>query len=301
MRCPSAELIAVISLLAAFTPQQAHAQSPPAPCAPLPGVDAVLDRPQRILVFGELYGTAEAPAAFAEIVCAASERGPVTVGVEWPGRTPEEVLGDKFSGYFGGYMRRPVETFMASDGGPDALRNFTDRLGTLYHDGRTSLAMVEMIVRLRNLRAAGANIRVVAFVDPIVPPRDAQPADLPALHEKGLADTLNSLPATQRLIVLVSALHARRESIDAAPPYDPMAMHLPAADTLTFEFETTGGQAWGCVRQCGAKDVRQTGVLPPGVWLHPMRTGGYDGAWSLGKVTASPRTPVPAVIPFREP
>ena len=51
-------------------------------CAPPEGASTLLDRPEQVIMIGELHGTAEAPHAVGEIACAAAERGPVVVALE---------------------------------------------------------------------------------------------------------------------------------------------------------------------------------------------------------------------------
>ncbi len=55
-------------------------------CKAIAGADQLLQRPDlRWLIVGELHGTAELPAAFADLVCLAASSGkPVTVGLEFP-------------------------------------------------------------------------------------------------------------------------------------------------------------------------------------------------------------------------
>jgi len=55
-------------------------------CAAIDGADTVLaDKNLSFLVLGELHGTAETPAIFADLVCLATlKRGKVVVGVEFP-------------------------------------------------------------------------------------------------------------------------------------------------------------------------------------------------------------------------
>lgn len=53
-------------------------------CAAPTGADALLARPERILVVGDSHGTVEIPAAFLAIVCEAARQGPVTVALEMP-------------------------------------------------------------------------------------------------------------------------------------------------------------------------------------------------------------------------
>lgn len=44
-------------------------------CSPPEGTASLLDRPEPVIMIGELHGTAQAPYAVGEIACAASERG----------------------------------------------------------------------------------------------------------------------------------------------------------------------------------------------------------------------------------
>lgn len=48
-------------------------------CSPPDGTTALLERPERVIMIGELHGTEEAPRAVGEIACAAAEQGPVVV------------------------------------------------------------------------------------------------------------------------------------------------------------------------------------------------------------------------------
>ncbi|MFC5388937.1 hypothetical protein U0030_03370 [Brevundimonas bullata] len=48
-------------------------------CRPIAGAEALWREDIRYVFIGETHGTTEAPAAFAELVCAALEQGPVTV------------------------------------------------------------------------------------------------------------------------------------------------------------------------------------------------------------------------------
>lgn len=53
-------------------------------CRPVAGSEALWRDDVRYVFVGETHGTVEAPAAFADLVCAALEQGPVVVSLEYP-------------------------------------------------------------------------------------------------------------------------------------------------------------------------------------------------------------------------
>ncbi len=71
------ELLAAAALFTARPAAQAD-------CAAPAGTDALLARPERILVIPDWHGTTEIPAAFLGIVCEAAKQGPVTIALEMP-------------------------------------------------------------------------------------------------------------------------------------------------------------------------------------------------------------------------
>ena len=72
------------------------------PCAAIPGATAILsDRSTRTIVVGELHGTNETPAAFADLTCLAASAGRrVVVALEHP--TTDQPQIDKFIASDGG-------------------------------------------------------------------------------------------------------------------------------------------------------------------------------------------------------
>ena len=53
-------------------------------CRPVAGSEALWRDDVRYIFVGETHGTVETPAAFADLVCAALEQGPVVVSLEYP-------------------------------------------------------------------------------------------------------------------------------------------------------------------------------------------------------------------------
>lgn len=243
-------------------------------CAPLPGADALLARPERILVVGETHGTTETPAAFLALVCEAAAQGPVTVGLEMP---------ESDRALFEAVMAAPDEATAAR-----ILRggDFGD---PRRDDGRNSVAMFEMILGFWRLKAAGQDIAIRPFAArmSVIRGRDQAWWELEMAY--GMSRPLVDRPSA-RLLILVGNLHARKTRFDRWPDVGlPAAGHLHATDTLTLNVAQQGGQAWTCQEACGAHDSR--GVYDPdarGVILGPVQDGAYDGVLAVGPTTASP-------------
>jgi hypothetical protein len=244
------------------------------PCDAPAGTSLLLDTDSRIIVVGELHGTAEVPAAFAEMVCEAAQRGPVTVGLELPqGMQPE------------------MDAFLAAEDDAAALLALE---GTPFRDprmvdGRTSLAMLAMLNRIRALRAEGLDVTIHLFQ-----PSTARPAEfVQSWYEldmaKALAVGIYARPES-RVLVLVGNLHARKIGIAEIPEVGlPAIAHLPATEVLSLKVAQQGGEAWNCGPECGANSIRSTyDASARGVILEPDDEGAYDGLLAVGPTTASP-------------
>lgn len=249
-------------------------ETAPLDCGALPGTQDLLDeRSETYLVFGEIHGTSEAPQAFGEIVCEAAARGPVIVGIERPSAvTPV------------------LQTYLDSDGGNEArfalLRGFFD--GTEW--GLSSQAFLDLFIRLRQIRQAGADIKLVGFTNeqPI-----GSGGQTP--YEKRLAKVLKSAGDANpdaRVMVLVGNLHARKEpypTLGDRPGFDPMAMHLPDGEVLSFNISHAGGEAHLCAQDgCGPHPVEGRPRLEEPALALSDSDSRYDGVWYVGPVTASP-------------
>lgn len=252
-------------------------------CAPPEGTAALLALDKRVIVLGELHGTHETPSAFAQIVCAAAQTGPVTVALELP---------EAMQPQLDAMLEAPDETSARA-----ALEG-SAFLDPHYDDGRTSLSMFAMLNSVRVLKAAGRDIAIHAFQPMHQRPRDLDQAwyELDMGHALSLA--VSARPQA-RVLALVGNLHARKTPHPRDPELGvPAAGHLPAADTLTLNIAQQGGEAWNCQETCGVHASR--GVYDPearGVILQPSDDGAYDGVLALGPTTASPPIVTPASQP----
>lgn len=258
------ELLAAASLLAAQ----------PAECASPEGTAALLERPERIIVLGEIHGSAEPPAAFLAIVCEAARQGPVSVGLEMP-ETDRPLLD--------AVMAAPDEETAAR-----ILRggDFGD---PRRDDGRHSQAMFDMILGFWRLKSAGHDIAVRPFAARMAVVRGRDQAWWELEMAYGMSRPLVDRPQA-RLLILVGNLHARKTAFARWPEVGlPAAGHLYARDTLTLNVAQQGGQSWSCQPECRAQDsVQVYDADARGVILGPVEDGAYDGVLALGPVTASP-------------
>ena len=267
------EMLAVAALL-----------SVQAECAAPAGTDALLERPERVLVVGDWHGTVEIPAAFLGIVCEAANQGPVTVALEMP--ETERTL-------FRNALAAPTEeaareTFLYGDfGNPRST------------DGRNSVAMLDMMVGFWRLKAAGRDIAIRPFmsVDSVIRGRDQAWWELEMAY--GMSRALADRPDA-RVVVFVGDLHARKKGYERFPDVGlPAAGHLHASDTFTLHTAVQGGESWSCEATCGRRVNRGRHDAAPevrGIILGPVQDGAYDGLLAVGPTTASPPAAQSAVI-----
>ena len=246
-------------------------------CTPLPGFDAVLDRPGiTFVVFGEAHGTVEAPGVFLDAVCAAAARGPVTAALEF---TPAD--------------QKALDGYMTSDGGSDAHAALLEAPAWADRGGRQSQALAGLIEDLRRLKASGAAVELQAF--------DAAPTSegTNAAREEGMARALIDVASRRPgpVLVLTGSGHADRTGWNGPPAFRSAAQALPASQTLSLFFARPGGEYWTCRAPDGGGETECRAWPMPvrepvgsrGVRLTPDARQGFDGIFSAGRpYTASP-------------
>jgi hypothetical protein len=233
-------------------------------CAPVPGAGQLWSLPDlRFVLVGEMHGTVEPPAIFADLVCAAgATKRPIVAAVEL-------------------HDRRAIDRFLAS-GDRDSLLASEVWKG---RDGRTSAAMLSVLDRLRALKSGGIVSSVVAF--------SVARADEPSPVEEHMAAALLQAAGQSPgalVIALTGNVHASKSVIPQIGPYRLTASFLPAAQTVSLLAEDRGGQAWNCQSDgCGPHPCKTSGESARGITLTSPHSG-YDGVLSTGlPATASPR------------
>ena len=231
--------------------------------------------PHRVLLIGEIHGTAQVPAIIASLATRmAVEERPLIVGLELPNTLQPE-----------------LKKFLAS-AGADADRKllmadpFWQRD---YQDGRSSVAMFELIESLRAL-AIKRDVRVLAFDVP-------EAAKLSgAERDQRMAGTIIAAlkeSAEARALILAGNFHTR---IQASAPWDEkhrfMGHYLSDFDPYSIEIIGISGSAWICtgsdVASCKARET-PANELQPGFELgDEINERGHHGMWRLPVSEQSP-------------
>lgn len=261
--------------------EDARQASNPLSCDPLTGIDSLDFAPGALLLFGELHGTAEAPALLADVACWALRRGAkLRVGLELPYQETEA-----------------TQIYLASAGRKDDREkllagSFWQRV---YQDGRSSRAMAGLIEELRRLKATGRPLTVTLF-------DSSEPADSGQARDRAMARRLAQVAdrhPSDVLLVLTGNLHAR---LHPGTPFDPdfeplgylLRKALPDRPLLAFDFSSTGGTAWLCVsaeaEDCGERSLGGKGEGDERRLLRFEQPdeNGFHGTYHVGAMSASP-------------
>lgn len=275
------------------TPSEPRNSPEAAGCAEIASVPESLLARGSMLLFGDVHGSREAPAFFAEAVCHASAGRPLMVGLEIP--QSEQARVDRFLGSAG-----------AEADAADLLAGpfWTDD----FQDGRRSQAMAALLDRIRALRSAGRRIAVV-LIDvekvKVGPDRDERLAENLARGFQAHPDAL--------AMVFVGNLHAMATvGTPWDPAFKPMAVHLRErkATVRSLDLSSPGGSAWMCYLEDGAGPDEKPTCGPhawpasadhparPGILLRPKASGAFDGVYSVSSLSTSPPA-APARAPAR--
>ena len=226
-------------------------------------------RPRHVILIGEPHGTCEFPALVASMVeTLVADGTEVVVGLELP--MTEEL------------ERGAVGPFWARN--PE------------YQDGRSSVAMAELVNGPADRQRAGDSVEMVAMDGPWVAPGSEVPLDHLDLldqprDELMAANLLAVMDRTPRActIVLAGSMHtsthatAWRTLGSILLPWFPMLVSLMG--------QLTGGTRWllpGTGEPGGPTEVPQLDLPGGALWADEPGADGHHGYVNLGAVTASP-------------
>jgi hypothetical protein len=268
-----------LTLLISLLHSNSSNATEPLTCADIPGTASLwADDKLRYLLFGEVHGTREIPALFADIVChALQQRRRVVVGLEY---RPQD-------------NQTAFDQYLKSAGTDQDKAQLLQAPFWSERSGRASQAMFALVEQLRRFRHADLPVQLMGF-DPI-----AATAGTSAEREAGMAASLiTAANSNQLVIALTGTVHADQNGIHfMEQPFRSAVGWLPPEATRSFRFLPVGGEAWFCqapapgqADECkvhrGAGRVAVTAVgLQHGRELFP----GFDGAFSTGsQYSASP-------------
>lgn len=222
-----------------------------------------------VTLIGEIHGTNEIPSLVVEHACVLARSGRnVIFALELP--RSEQVA---------------VEQFLASDGkraDREKLISSSFWQSEKLRDGRSSVAMLELIMRVHKLRKSGAKISLLlddGFWD--------EDRDM-AMAETILA-AKDKFPESV-VLGLFGSFHSSESPGRERYPHQSIGYRLRELQPLTVYVNFTGW-AWGCTPSgCG---VIRVGVVEPESVFFKFIAGddidhAHDGVVNLPKITASP-------------
>lgn len=259
MKCILVRVCAVALL--AFS-VSGHARSGSAQCgAPSGTPDA------RILLFGEMHSSVESPTLVGKVACALVQHGPVALGLELPSTE-----------------QAPIDRYLASNGGAAARKALRSGQFWQHGDGRSSVAMFNLIDTARRLRQVGLAVPVFTL-DPDL----AGTAD----DNKALAHALRMYhdqhPAS-RIVALMGNLHAGQAVVSPfGEAITPAGYYLRDLHPVSVYVTYHSGTIWACMDTCGVHKVSSQ-------WAPDSKPGfqpdapmeGYSVSYMLPSITASP-------------
>ena len=236
----------------------------------------------RVVLLGELHGTQETPALAGQLAAhfAATHR-PALLGLEIARNEQDD-----------------VDRYLASDGGAEAQASLlAGEHWSPPHDGRDSQAMLELIEEVRQLRASGADVRIIYF--------DAHDAEM-NLRNRRMADTLRAAAVRSPgaiLLVLTGNVHAMTHrppgglyGEDGKPIEAPMTAgrYLSNLDPVSVDIDAASGEYWACLSygQCNRQAVRSRTTQARAVLEKEVPT---ESAWDYSLVLPRFHASTPAV------
>lgn len=239
-----------------------HARSGSVQCDAPSGIPGA-----RILLFGEMHGSVESPALVGKVACALAQNGEVALGLELPSTE-----------------QAPIDRYLASNGGTATRKALRSGQFWQHGDGRSSVAMFNLIDTARRLKQAGLAVSVFTL-DPDL----AGTVD----DNKALAHALRMYhdqhPAS-RIVALMGNLHAGQAVVSPfGEAITPAGYYLRDLHPVSVYVTYHSGTIWACMGSCGVHKVNSQWASGSGPGFQPdAPMDGYSVSYMLPGITASP-------------
>jgi hypothetical protein len=257
-----------------FVSGRLSAQSTPPACPTISGADQLWSNPLVHWIWlGEMHGSNETPAAFFALVCNAVATGrPVTVALE---RFTTE--------------QTSLDAVLTSPDLPAAEKLLLQQPGWRdVLDGRSSEAMLRLLLSLRDLRQHYPSLKVVAADGPSY-------TGALGSRDEAIGHTVLSLKSDQPgqlIFVLTGNVHGMLAPIFG---FETAAMFLPPQELISLEATDRGGEVWNMTSKgCGITQnhfADKSKTRSYGIYLDPALApySKANGIFALGApLTASP-------------
>ncbi|MGB0134220.1 hypothetical protein [Dokdonella sp.] len=238
-------------------------------------MSALLERAgkSRVILVGEIHGTAEVPKLTGDLAAVIAAEYTLIVGLEVPRDEQKRI--DAFLDSAG----------TSADRAALLAGNFWSRA---YQDGRSSLAMADLLERLRLLRSE-ADIEVLALDQLSGGLVDGDTRD--RVMAERLSEALQADPEA-RALVLAGNFHTR---VQMGAPWNEshqfLGYRLKAFDPYAIEVLANAGSAWTCTgadaASCEARSFPAQTLLPGMQLGDEVGARGHHGTWRIDSTRAS--------------
>ncbi|WP_420242489.1 hypothetical protein [Roseiterribacter gracilis] len=213
---------------------------------------------RQIVVVGELHGTNEQPQLVASILCSWKNTGRNAVFAIEASRDDQAT----------------IDEFVAGVESADVEKRFRELRIWDQRDGRGSEALWRLALFVRDLRARGANVRILAMD---IPRADWNDATMRERRSAAMAERLiSSIRDDEHAVVLIGNFHARRSGDVGSTAFGDL---LPSS-AVRIRVGHDGGTAWNCrERECRSHEVNPAHCKP---------SAEFDACVEVGTISASP-------------
>ncbi|MDB5389766.1 MAG: hypothetical protein JWM11_5412 [Planctomycetaceae bacterium] len=259
----------LLPICSAATPPVSAAEIPFEKLDEFPAEAYVLVAEKRVVWFGEMHGSSEAPQLFLGLVKMVSRHHaePPVVALEIPSTE-----------------QRAIDRYLAS--GDDSILRSTPFFKSELKDGRSSEAMVKLLSQLRAEKKAAVCCFDSFFA--------TTPQERDTAMAKNLAQCAKKFP-NSKLVILSGGVHASIvEGTSWDKKYRPAAFELGKTldSIVTFNLKYEAGTIWAYTEKGFAehkvKGERWGGRAPYYIALYPKPEHGYHGAIFTRALTGSP-------------
>jgi hypothetical protein len=222
----------------------------------------------KLLLFGEMHGSIEAPALVVQLACFLSRSQRVAVGLELPSK--DQSL---------------IDAYLVGNGtNSDRQKLISSEFWQFGRDGRSSTAMLKLIENIRVLKKSGRLIDVFAFDD-----QPGTKLERNVAIASGIRRFHTNHPTT-RIIALMGNIHAMEDPIHiGGSEIVPSGSLLDDLHPTSILIAYPAGTIWACMPTCGPQPLRAVGGDTGALGFRegsPM--GGYTYTYYLRSITASP-------------
>ena len=222
----------------------------------------------KLLLFGEMHGSVEAPKLISDLACDLSRSHEVAVGLEAPSQ--DQVL---------------IDRYLKSSGEKGDIEKLTS--GYFWQkgkDGRSSAAIFQLIEFIRELRQEGHSISLFAFDD-----QPGTELERNIAIANGIRRFHASHPDVQ-IIALMGNVHAMQAHMSTSEgPLVPTGSLLSDLKPVSILITYPTGTIWACMPDCGVHELAPRKPIPgPSGFRQGAPFSGYSHSFLLSSITASP-------------